>query len=209
MSSLGLRAFIDKLAKADERHQQVALQLRALDDQNAPVSEFVKILNELKKAEILPLAAWCCLTAGLLEEEAYRAAATVVGTEAEFDEKYRELKYELEHVLREAILSFLKRNPMPMTRLSSAIELTQEFVNDDLPKEFIVPEHFEQEIAKTKEFMPQTLRRYGFNDLASLFEQSPQEFKRLKEEGERFLIGMTYEEEAIQSLSNIRCDPGK
>jgi hypothetical protein len=206
MSRFGLKAFIDKLSKGEERHQQVVQQLRQLFDQDAPAPEFFLIFDELRKDSVLPHAGWLCLTTDLLQEEACRAAAMVVG---EFEEKYRELQYELEQVLRDAIRSFLKRNPMPMTRLSSAVELTQEFVNDDLPREFIVPEHFEQEIAKTKEFMPQTLRRHGFNDLANLFEQAPQDFKRLKEEGERFLIGMTYEEEANQSLNNLLGDPGK
>jgi hypothetical protein len=209
MSRFGLRAFIDKLAKDDERHQQLARQLRALYDQDAPASEFVLLLNELKKDSVLPDAGWLCLTADLMEEEASRSATIVVGTDTEFAEKYRDLSWDLEAKLRDIIRSFAKRNPMPKSYLCDAIESIQEFVNDDLPKEFIVPEHIEQSVAKTIEFMPQTLRKYGFKDLASLFEQAPQDFKRLKEEGERFLIGMTYEEEFEQSLNNLPGDPNK
>jgi hypothetical protein len=205
---LGLRALIDKLAKADENHQQAARQLRALDDQNAPVSEFVRLLNELKEESMLPQAGWLCLTADLMEEEASRAADRIVGTETAFDRKYADLRDDLAGKLRDVIRSFLKRNPMPISYLCNAIEFTREYVNDDLPGAYIVPRYFEQVIAKRAEFMPQTLRQYGFTDLAILLEQAPQDFRRLKEEGERFLIGMTYKEEGEQSLNKFLGDPG-
>src|SRR5438552_506857 len=113
MSRFGLRAFINKLAKEDERQRQAAQQLRAMDDKNAPVSEIVKLLNELKKDSLLPQVGLLCLTTDLLEEEASDAANKTVGTETEFERKYGELRDELEERLMDQIRSFSKLNPMP------------------------------------------------------------------------------------------------
>jgi hypothetical protein len=203
MSRLGLKAFIDKLTKKDEKHQQAAQALRALHEKNAPVSEFITLLNELKKTPILPHATWLCLTADLLEEEASSAAEKVVGTESDFRTKYEGLQADLYRGLKQVLESFLKRNPMPLGHVEDAIIVDlREYVNDDMPKEYIVPFHFQQAVAKTTELMPQIFRRYGLNDLADLHQQAPEEFKRLKEEGERYLIGMTYEEEFDRSIDN-------
>lgn len=199
MSRFGLRSFVKKLEEGDERQQQAASQLRALEDRSGSIPEFLEYFNELRRILLLPDAAWYCLTTDLVEEAVISAVHEIIN-ENEYHSDNSDLQSELYDELQQVINSFLKKNPMPMPYLCYAIDDLMEYVTREMSRDHVTANYNDQIIAKTAEMMPRTLRQFGRDNIADLIEQSPERFRELKEEGERFLIGMTYEEEQKESV---------
>ena len=92
---------------------------------------------------------------------------------------------------------------MPIGNVHGAIEYLGEYVAEEMAKDHIVPPRHDQVLAKVAQLLPGALRQVGRDDLADLAEQDPQKFKSMKEEGERLLIGRTYEEEDKATLEEF------
>jgi hypothetical protein len=188
------------LGKGNDQQKQAAERLKLLDRQEAPTSELLGLLEELRDSSLLPQPAWFCLAVDVIGLGAFSRAAEAVGDEDEYFRENLDLQNQLSHEIQQVVGAFLKRHPLPMSYLHAAIDSVNDYILDEMDRELAAPSYHDQLEKKRQELMPDTLRRFGCGDLADLLLNNPQEFKRLKEEGERWLIGMTYEEEGRKSL---------
>lgn len=178
--------------------------LKVLAEKQAPAPELLKECGRLKEASLLPESALFCITADLAEELASRAADNQLGTWEEFDQNCTDLQDELLKRIVETVSQFLELHPLPQHYVCEALR----FAKEDYDRQHTVPDHNAQLIALASALVPQKLREdLDCPDMADLLQRAPHDFRKKKQEGERYLIGQTYDEQAAAFQATFLGEP--
>src|SRR5262249_13035741 len=138
---------------------------------------------------------------------AEEAVTEEIGSEDDDSERRWDLESELRERLCRVVDEFLQENAIPRTSLQLAVESTLEYVRDELSDSKVAPRYYDQLKLKKGQLLPGKMRELGYHNVADLLENRPDEFNQKKEDGERYLIGMTYGEEGRQFVERFFGNP--
>jgi hypothetical protein len=196
----GLLAVIDRLADAGEVHRPTAAALKDMNAHGAKPEDYLAVFADLERQGVLDPAASFCLLVELVKEQATIEAWSEVGTEEDFNNARHDLQNELIDALKETLTDFLHRHPLPGFYVLEAFDLVKEEFDDN----FTGPSYEDVFSPVVNRQMLAILRLLGHRAVAELLENDPLEFKKRRENGERSLIGKTYEEEQQEFLEKSK-----
>jgi hypothetical protein len=196
----GLTAVIERLTDGGEVYRRTAVMLNAMNAQRAKPEDYLVVFEDLERQGVLDPAARFCLLTEIVEEQAKEEARSEVGTRDHYESTCWDWRNELFDALTKTLTDFLHRHPLPEYDVLEAIELFKEEFDRSLTgpyyEDILSPVVNRQMLA--------ILRRLGHGAVAELLENDPMEFKKRRENGERSLIGKTYEEEQNEFLEKFK-----
>lgn len=197
--SRGLCEITRKWESGNEAERAVARELRELEQKRVAPEEYLPILFRLQNSQMLSNSAVFCIITDLLERNASTKAEEAIGTWEDYEDNLRDARGELREQIEGVIASFLSRNPLPP---GEVLGVLSDLIEGPSWKE-TVQTYSQRMAAATSEILPELFRQHGLTEMADLFEQCPEDFKKIKESGERYLIGQTYTEENETLFRNV------
>src|SRR5262245_58000901 len=193
MGNLGLLKLIDWLERGDPQRQEAAVRLRELVQRSAPFDDIVSLLRGFERAGTISTTVLTCLCLDLAAEIAGEKAEADLGGGDAFAERCAELFPPLTDRIFETINSFLAKHPIPEYYLIDVFDDVIETWRERVDRSKILPTYSDQHRELTNRYTLGVLRSHALAELAERVENDSERLSQIKQEGEKELIGMTYE----------------